>query len=306
MRKLVLILLFLVVNSIGYGEMVNKVVAVVNKEVITEAELINYARRLFDAQDNESLDFDQKEQFLKKALDRLIDDRLILSYAKKMKIPVDRVEVEKRIKEIKKNFQTEMDFLNALEKDGLTYEGLYTRIYNDILKRKAIDYFVRRKIEIHPQELQDYYNTHLQEFKSLEKVKLRKIFISKDEPDADKKAEELHLLLMKSVPFEELAKNHSNSQNFVCNQGDWIEKGKLRKDIENVVFSLNPGQISPVIETENGFYIFQVIEKSPARVAEFQEVKDKIYQILYNEKFKQQLNKFIQELKKDAEIEIKI
>ncbi|HDL09989.1 MAG TPA: hypothetical protein ENG39_01880, partial [Candidatus Omnitrophica bacterium] len=281
MRKLMLILLFLRLGSVGYGEIVNKVVALVNKEVITEAELINYTRKLFDAQDGENLDFEHKKQLLKKALDRLIADRLVLSCAKKMKISVDRVEVENRIKEIKKNFSSEMDFLNALEKDGLTYEGLYTRIYNDILKRKAIDYFVRRKIEIHPQELQDYYNTHLQEFKSPEKVKLRKIFITKKEPDAEKKAEELHQLLMKSVPFEELAKNHSNYQDFVCNQGGWIERGKFRKDIEDVVFSLNPGQISPVIETETGFYIFQVVEKSPSRIKEFEEVKDKIYQILY-------------------------
>ncbi len=306
MRKLMLILLFLELSSAGYGETVNKVVAVVNGEVITEVELINYARKLFDAQDSENLDFEHKRQLLKKALDRLIADRLILSYAKRTKIPVDRIEVENRIKEIKKNFSSEMDFLNALEKDGLTYEGLYTRIYNDILKRKTIDYFVKRKVEIHPQELQNYYNTHLQEFKSPEKIKLRKIFITKKEPDAQKKAEELHQLLMKSVPFEEVAKNYTNSQDFVCNQGDWIERGKLRRDIEDVIFSLNPGQISPVIETENGFYIFQVVEKAPSRIQEFQEVKDKIYQILYNEKFKQQLNKFIQQLKKDATIEIKI
>ncbi|MCD6081009.1 MAG: peptidyl-prolyl cis-trans isomerase [Candidatus Omnitrophica bacterium] len=305
MRKVWIISLFFI-GQIAFGEMVNRVVAVVNKEVITEAELISYARNLFAQQGEKELNFEHKKQLLKKALDRLIEDRLILSYAKKMKIPVDKIEVENRIKEVKKNFQSEIDFLNALEKDGLTYEGLYARIYNDILKRKAIDYFVRKKIEIHPQELQEYYTAHIQEFQTPERVKLRKIFISKKNPDSKKKAEEIHRLMMKSVPFEDLAKNHSDSQTFVCNDGEWIEKGKLRKDIEEVVFSLKSGEISPVIETENGFYIFQVVEKTPPRVKEFKEVKDRVYQILYRNKFKEEFNKFIQGLKKDAEIEVKI
>jgi parvulin-like peptidyl-prolyl isomerase len=108
MRKISLILALLAVCRMTWGEMVNRVVAVVNKEVITEAELIRYARNLFARQENESLNFEQKKELLKKALDRLIEDRLILSYAKKMKIPVDRREVEERIKEIKKNFNSEI------------------------------------------------------------------------------------------------------------------------------------------------------------------------------------------------------
>jgi peptidyl-prolyl cis-trans isomerase C len=188
----------------------------------------------------------------------------------------------------------------------LTYDSLYTRIYNDILKKKAVDYFIKRKIEIHPQELQDYYKAHIDEFQAPERIKLRKIFVTKKNPDAKKKAEEIRQLVMKSVPFDELAKNHSDSQNVVCNEGEWIEKDKLRKDIEDVVFSLPVGGVSPVIETENGYYIFQVIEKAPSKIRDFSEVKDSIYQILYGKKFKQQFRKFIQELKENAEIEIKI
>ncbi|MDD5614215.1 MAG: peptidyl-prolyl cis-trans isomerase, partial [Candidatus Omnitrophica bacterium] len=209
---------------------------------------------------------------------------------------------EKRIFLVKSNFSNEMDFLSSLDSDGLTYESLWQKIRNDILKGRTIDYFVRKDIEVHPQELKDYYNNNKDKFILPERIKVRKIYIKKGQ-DSDTKIKQIYGLLQKNVSFEDLVQNHTES---VDNEGEWLDKGKSIKEIEDSVFTLKVDQISPVIETGNGYYVFKVLEKAGESLEGFDSAKDKIYAYLYQDKFNKRLSDFIADLKKNAQIDIKM
>lgn len=305
MKLRIIIVGFSFIFNLCYGEVINRVIAVVNGEVVTESDLINYAFRLTSGMDREKLDQESKDKILKRALQNLIEDKLILSYGKRLKLDVNKSEIERRISQLKKDFDSEVEFLNALEQDGLSYQNLYQRLHDDILKKRVVDLFVRKKIEIHPQELKDYYDNHRDEFFNLERIRVRKIYLKKGE-GVEEKVKQIEELLYKNVSFEDLALNYSDAETIYLAEGEWIEKGKLRKDIDELIFALDVGQISSIVQTETGYYIFQVLEKSPFRFKGFEEVKDKIYEIIYGIKFREKFQVFIESLKKDAQIDIKI
>lgn len=288
-----------------HSEVINRVLAVVNGEVITELDLINYLRRKHPEPRGEELTQEVKDRLIRESLQKLIEDRLILSFGKKKNIQVKKSEIESRIAEIRKNFISDIEFLHALEGDGLSYQGLYQNISDSILKKRVIDLFVRRKIEIHPEELKEYYQSHLDEFIRPERVKIRKIYFKKGK-GVEEKIKQIKDLLSKNVSFEDLALNHSDSDTIYLNQGEWIEKGKLSKKVEDVLFSLNPGEISPLVETESGYYIFQVVDKKPSVQMSFEEAEGKIYETIYRKKFSREYQEFIEGLKEDAQIDIKV
>jgi parvulin-like peptidyl-prolyl isomerase len=306
MKRVGIILsLVLFLTCLVHSEVINRVLAVVNGEVITELDLINYVRRKHPELRGEELTQEVKDRLIRESLQKLIEDRLILSFGKQKNIPVKKSEIESRIAEIRKNFISDIEFLHALEGDGLSYQGLYQNISDSILKKRVIDLFVRRKIEIHPEELKEYYQNHLDEFVRPERVKIRKIYFKKGK-GVEEKIEQIKDLLSKNVPFEDLALNHSDSDTIYLNQGEWIEKGKLSRKVEDVLFSLNPGEISPLVETESGYYIFQVVDKKPSVQMSFEEAQSKIYETIYRKKFSREYQEFIEGLKEDAQIDIKV
>lgn len=306
MRISVLTLIFMIfllyIGNPTFAELINRVIAVVNGEVITESELWERATKLVAIKKLDELDAEEEKLILRQALQDLIDDRLVLAYAKQKGIKVSKAEVEKRINAIKERFPTEMEFLQSLEEEGLSYEVLYEKIREDILKKKVINLEVRKKIEIHPDEIKAYYESHKDEFTKPARVKIVKICFKKED-NSKEKVEQVKELLSKGIPFEQLLANYGGKEE---SKGTWIEKGKFKEEVENVLFKLRIGEVSPIIETEGAFYIFQVLDKEEARLLPLSEVKDKVYEILYREKFKQHFDEFIARLKRDAHIEIKV
>ncbi|MDP8217014.1 MAG: peptidyl-prolyl cis-trans isomerase [Candidatus Kaelpia imicola] len=308
MRKFLTVsALLLLIANISGAVLVNRVVAVVNGEVITEADLVRFAKKMAIARNIDLAQMDRatEDKVIRESLNELIEDMLVLSYAKRLGLGIDEKAVEKRIAVIKDSFNTEMEFLSRLERDGLSYESLWQRIHNDILKTKTVDYFVKRKIEVHPQEIEKYYLANKDEFIAPEAFKVEKIYVKKGESSRDR-IDQIKLLIEKKVPFKDLAQNHSDSLADNVREGEWIQKGRIGEEIANAIFGLNVGEVSDIIETEGAYYIFKVVAKSESHLEELDKVKDKVYNRLYQRKFSEKFNKFITELKEDAQVDIKI
>ncbi|MDP8253935.1 MAG: peptidyl-prolyl cis-trans isomerase [Candidatus Kaelpia aquatica] len=308
MKKFLMVpaLLLLIVN-ISEAVLVNRVVAVVNGEVITESDLVRFAKKIAIARNIDLAQMDRaaEDKVVRESLNELIEDMLILSYAKRLGLGINEKAVEKRIAVIKDGFNTEMEFLSRLEGDGLSYESLWQRIYNDILKTKTVDYFVKSKIESHPQEIEEYYFANEDEFIAPEAFKVEKIYVKKIE-NSKNRIDQIRLLIEKKVPFEILVQNHSDSLADNVREGEWLFKGRVSEDIANAVFGLNVGEVSDIVETESAYYIFKVAAKAEAHLEKLDKVKNRVYNSLYQKKFSEKYNEFITELKEDAQIDIKI
>jgi peptidyl-prolyl cis-trans isomerase D len=135
-------------------------------------------------------------------------------------------------------------------------------------------------------ELRRYYQASLDQFRTPDRVHVRHILLKttglskEEEPKVKAKAEELLKKLKAGADFAELAKANSDDPGSGAKGGDvgWIVKGQTVPNFENTAFALKPKDLSGVVSTEYGFHILQVLEKEPARVKPFDEVKDQLAQ----------------------------
>ena len=167
-----------------------------------------------------------------------------------------------------------------------------------------IDFEVRNKIIVNPQEVTDYYNKNLEKFKKPERMDLASIFFAIDEenePSIKEKADNvLKMLKEENKDFDEVAARFSDGPSIGI-----IEKGQLLPHIEDAVFKLDKEEISPVLKTNNGYYIFKINEKLPEELASLEEVKKNISDMLFHLKFRHSFQNWLNDLKKEAFIDIK-
>lgn len=305
MRKCLKIFLFLVFIT-GYQLPVtgyelfaqDKIVAIVNNAVITQKDLddfVNFMRIQLSSQLN-SEQLENKIQSMKSdLLNRLIEDRLILQEAKKSNIKIDDNRVKARIDEIKSHFSSDIEFQNALAKHGLVQADIESKIREQLLMYNIIDIRIKSKIIVNPAEVTDFYNKNIDEFKLPEQRQLEAI-TTEDE----NLAKEIMNNLKEGHQLQDLVQKYSLSINKLIAMQD----GQLRKDVEEVVFRLKPGETSEPIKIEDKYYIFKLNSIIAARHQSLSEVRDKISEFLFNRKMQEELARWLDELKTQSYIKI--
>lgn len=140
---------------------------------------------------------------------------------------------------------------------------------------------IEQSITIPEAQLRATYASSMDSFRFPERAKVRHILLlTQGKPDADKKAalakaQDLLKQVKGGADFAELAKKNSQDPGSAQNGGDlgFIVRGQTVPEFEKFVFAAKPKDISDVVTTEYGYHIIQVLEKDPARVKPFDEVK---------------------------------
>lgn len=284
----------------------DKIVAVVNDEVITLKDLKAYMASVYSQlriENNDPFEIDQiMRQYEQKGINQLIEDKLILAAAKEKEMEVKQAAVDKKIAEIKSRYPSEVVFQNIIEQQGMTVSDVRDRIIDQMKAKYMVDTEVRSKIFVNPQEVTDYYDQHKDEFVQKARVNLDSIFISYDKglEAARKEAAEVSAALKEGKDFAELAKAHSDLPSVGV-----IEEGQLKPEIEQKVFNMKEDEITDPIEVENGIYIFRFIRSSARETRPLKEVKEAIYNTIFEKKFQDRFTAWIDKLRKKAYVEIR-
>ncbi|MFC1593710.1 peptidyl-prolyl cis-trans isomerase [Candidatus Omnitrophota bacterium] len=283
----------------------DKIVAIVNDEVITQKYVDDfmYLMKTQMAAENPGMDIDVAFRDLKgQVITRLIEDRLIIQEAKRQEIAVDEVAAKRKLQEIRATFAAENEFNEYLLAQGLRIADLEQTIVEQLKMRTVVEREVKEKIFVHPKEVTEFYNANINQFDQPEGVNVDSIFIAKR--DSDEETEKvvglIAALLSEGKTFSEVVTEYSEADSLGV-----IRRGQLLKTIEDVVFSLEVGQVSEPVKTENGYFIFSLKEKIAAQVLELSEVQSRIYQLIFEQKFQEKFSEWINELKEKAYILIK-
>lgn len=294
-------------------EIIDRVIAVVNDEVITQSELdiilfpiyAQYSEIYGEEELAEKMDEAKQEMLL-----QMIEDKLIIQKSRKEGIVVSDKEVEDRVAEIKNKFSDEETFEAALEEQGLNVDILKKRYKEQAMMKKIFDKEVRSQIVVLPTEVQEYYKAHINEFEEPETVVLRVITLKISQTDEKQrvfaKAEDIKKNIDEGKSFEEMAQKFSEDA-YAIEGGlmGYVKKGQLMQTIDEKIFALEPCGISGVIENDLSFRIFKVDEKIAAHTSSIEQVREKIQNTIYQEKVKQKFDEWLDKLKKDAYISIK-
>jgi parvulin-like peptidyl-prolyl isomerase len=287
---------------------------VVNNEIITQREIDVSLMPVYDEYKKtyKGAELIKKLEEAREAIIRqLIEDRLILSEAKKANIDVDDKEVEARVADFRNRAGGEKELEQMLSQQNLTLNELRARYKEKVMIRKLIDRKVGARIIITPLEVKNYYNGHKDQFLQPEEIALRQILIKPKKEsggmdEALKKIREIMGRIKEGGDFSGLAREYSDGPN---PEGGgtmgYIKRGDLMGQVEQIVFGLKEGESSGIIQSPLGYHIFKVDEIRPRRTKDLPEVRQEIEELLYREKANLRLRGWIDGLARNAYIEFK-
>ena len=249
---------------------------------------------------NDALRWRIERLLLLEEVENVLDERVKAKIAE---------EVDSLVKELIGQTGSLPTFQRELEKNGQTIESKKQQMREDMMIKYLIDEKVRKWITVSPAEIREYYRRHGTEFEHPEAVRFRQILIKvseyEDRTRAKMATEGILEKVKKGEDFAEIARRQSQGPESV-NGGLWdfIERGNLLRDVEDILFSLKAGQLSSVIETEKAYYILKCEENRPARTESFDEVQKKIERIIGEEKMQYNLIEYLSKLRGNARITI--
>jgi peptidyl-prolyl cis-trans isomerase C len=291
-----------------------EVLARVNGENVTRQELEEFVRNL-EARAGGAVPADQRDDVYRKVLDQIIGYKLLLQEAKVRKVAVPDADVETRVNEIRKQFPSEDVFTQALAERKMTLEQVRSDIRNDLTIGQLIDAEIKEKAAVKPEQVQDFYSKNPDQFKQTERVRASHILIGVPQTadaaaktEARAKAEQVLKEARSGGDFAALAKEHSQDPGSAATGGDlgFFEPGQMVGPFNDAAFSLAPGTIGDLVETQFGFHIIKVAEKQAARTIPLDEVRPQVEQFLQNQNRQEQTEIFVKALRSKSTVEILI
>lgn len=286
-------------------EIVDRIVAVVNDDIITLSQLHKavqpYLKQVAVSQRSESAKEQMVEAIEKEMLNTLIDRTLTRQEAARQKISVSDAEVQSAIDNFKRQNGLDQEaFEKGLEAEGISLEEYRDRVREDLMQSLLVNRVIRSRIIVTQTEIEAYYHTHPEKFKGEEKYHLRNILAA-----SESDAEQVLTRLDQGLSFPEAARQFSKAPN----AGDGGDLGMFDIDTFNdavraAVKPLKPGEYSRVISTNQGFQIIFVEEILDSGGKTLEQARDEIQDILYREQAEEKFARWIESLKKNAHIKI--
>ncbi|HLP61739.1 MAG TPA: peptidylprolyl isomerase [Candidatus Deferrimicrobium sp.] len=312
---LVPFLVFVLLTVTGHSEVIEKIYAVVNGEIITYADLKNTEIEMTRAIQQQFTGLTE-EQLTKKIddmkkglLDQIIEQKLLLSAAKEKNYDVD-AELEMIIKDIKKqyNMNSDDDLKQAIHSQGLDYDEWLKQLKDTSLQHRLIREEIGYKIKIDNAQIMEYYKNNIKEYTKPQELSLDCIYLEKaqnsDLQTLSTKMQAIDTELA-SGNFEEIAKKYSQlpgAENN-CSLGRF-KHGELDAKLEAATQNLKQGEHSSWVETDSGWYIIRLQERKEPEVLEYKTVRNDIENLLIGKEQEIKIKEYLEQLKKDSLIKI--
>lgn len=312
----VLFILFL--ESINKVDaVVDRIVAIVNEEIITLSEIEKYAEPFVKELKSEDplQKKEERKELYRKILDKLIEEKLLDQEAKKLGIKVTSKEIEAALEDIRqRNNLTKEELEKALEREGLTLDAFKKQIERRLQNSKLINLSVKVDSKIDEKRLREFYENNIELYKRNELYRTAHIFfaIPKDASpnqvnEIKKRCQMVLEKIKQGEDFGEMALLYSEDPSSK-DRGDlgYFKKGDLLPAIEKEALRLKVGEVSGIIRSEFGFHIIKLIDRKGGDPIPFEEVIERVKKDFMEREMDKGLKQYLSTLKEKSVIEIKL
>ncbi|MGI6656987.1 MAG: peptidylprolyl isomerase [Desulfobulbus sp.] len=305
-----------------HAEIIDRNVVIVNNDTITLSEINEFGKELFAKVERET-PADQREVVMQQArntiLTRLVERRLLIQEAEKLQIQVTDQDIDAAMQQmLKRNKGTIEEFRQELHRMGMTEKQYREDLRDQILGSRLIGYEVRGKVAISEEQVLDYYNNHYtgQADPGYTILQIGTIWGSPlanghtpTQKEALAKIRKAHAQAQKGMDFGALARQYSDLPSARDNgKIGTFKKHEMAEDMRSEVTKLQPGELSPVMESENGYHFFKLAAYRGAgdssAKAPFESVKEEIREQLYKEAMEARFKSWMQSIREKAYIRI--
>ena len=259
----------LMVNA-AFAQPLDRIVAVVNDEVILESELIEMERTVREQLRQRNATIPPSDILRKQVMERLLIQRIQIQKAQRVGIRVGDDALNAALRQIAdNNGLTLREFRDVLEKDNLDFADFRESIREEMIINRLRKNQVEDRVVVSDREIDNFIATQVSQGGVETLYHLLHILISKPEAaspeqvqEAQKKLDKVQELLESGAGFSEVAAGYSDGQN-ALEGGDlgWRKHGELPSLFAKVVPKLVEGQVSEVIRSGSGFHLVKLAEK---------------------------------------------
>lgn len=310
-------------SSAGAAEVVDRIVAVVNDEIIVLQEINTEVDTYLQSnqQQIEAAGYTEEQMRRIRAdlresiINSLVDQRLVIQAAKENEyIDVSEEEIDAKIQKLKeKNNFTDEQFLEFLAQQGLTVEEYRTKRKEAALSENIIYFDVTSKIVVTKADVTRYYNEHPEKYQGKTTYHVRNIQVkapTSDSPAAktavQDKLANIFAELEAGQSFQDVARKYSESA--TASDGgefsDKLETNGLQANFRTAIEALSPGEYTQALETSDGYQIFYVQEINKESDVSLESVYSDIENELYNQQYQEKIEAWIKGLRENAHIKI--
>ena len=301
------------------AELVDRVAAVVNRDIVTLSEVEARAApelQKIAAEPDASKRSELRKQALKRAMDGLIGEKLMESQLKELNIDVSDAEIDLAIDDVKK--QNNIDgaqFEQLLQTEGYSLVTYRSFMRKHLARMKLVNLKVRSKVKVSEEDLKAEYQRSAKAESDDAEVHARHLLVqltpkatNEQVEAARKKAVALAEEARKpGVDFAKLAKEKSEGPS-KDDGGDlgFFRRGVMVPEFERAAFTLPIGGVSDPIRTKFGWHVIKVEERRALQAKPYEELKDQLREKILRSQLERYTDQYIQELRAQAVVEEKI
>lgn len=294
------------------AETIDRIAAEVNGEIILYSEVREHLFQMKSAGGVADLSGKEAEA---KALENLIDEKLIIQLGKEKELIVSQREVDATAERFRKRVGASKEqFEELLAKEGMTMERYKDMLKDQLMSRMVISREVQSQVKLTDDDINEYYEEHKMEFSSAPLIMARHILLIV--PERGGEARETAVLneikrirqeIIDGLDFGEAAIKYSEGPSGP-NGGDLgeVAPGVMVKPFEEAAFALEPGEVSGPVRTQFGYHLIKIDSKIESKLRPLEEMKKEVENKIYQKLVVETRKEWIIRLKKDAFIDIKM
>lgn len=249
---------------------IDRVVAVVDREVITLNELKDRINTVLAQMEKQGVQLPPRAALEKQVLERMITDRLQMQLAAQTGLRVDDAQLDKTIERIaEQNKLTLPEFREALEKEGIIYRKFREDIRGEIIRARLRDREVDSRINITDAEIDNFLTTQASRNEAQDEFEIAHILVRAPEEGSPEelqklraKAEEALKKLKGGADFAQVSASYSDAPNALegGNLG-WKTSTQIPALFYDALKLMQPGEVSPIMRSPNGFHILKMTNR---------------------------------------------
>lgn len=323
MKKAVCVILFfplcfltITVSNLMAGEIVDRIVAVVNDDIISLFELNQsmapYMEKVksmnYSPEKESAMMYKVREDLLNKMVEQKLTDQEIARTG----IRVSEKDLDDAIEHIKKiNYYTDEELRKGLQSEGMSYKEYRNRLKEQLLRTRFVQFELKSRIVITQEDVREFYDKNKSQYQVEKTFHLRTIirkppdFSSENELRVfEQEMKKIHDQLVQGADFKEMAQKHS--QLLAEDQGDLgsFPLSDLAPQVQDAVKKLKVGEFTNVVRTDLGFQIFLLENINNEEGKAFEDVSAEIEEKIYRDKVEKKFNSWIKELRDRSHIRI--
>ncbi|PLX82488.1 MAG: hypothetical protein C0616_02430 [Desulfuromonas sp.] len=313
MRSLFLIPFMILIATGAFGaELVSKIAAVVNQEIITTYQLEQELDKMLV--DRGALSQPQKEQARRQLLNRLIEESLLRQKIEEVGLRVSDEEVDDAIRDVRvQNKITEDQLKEAVREQGLSFDDYREKLRQQILRLKLVNREVQSKVDITLQDVREYFREHIDDYREPATVRLNYLMLPDTSASGGKgldelqaEAAELYQRLQQGENFSSLVEELEQSGRAQGGELGTFKEAELTTEVRQALSELEVGSFSSPVTTAAGIMLVRVEERKSGGFRKFDEVRREIERLLQDQDRDERFRQWSKQLKETAYIDIRI